>query len=97
MSEIVSRRDFLAASTAMLALGHAPSTFPRDGAPAIIRARAAPTVAVSSSNGLAAIAKAVELADSGADSLDAAVAIAKGCPVLHAGATIQVAETFAAM
>ena len=32
-----------------------------------------------------------------ADSLDAAVAIAKGCPVLHAGATIQVAETFAAM
>jgi hypothetical protein len=32
-----------------------------------------------------------------ADSLDAAVAIAKGCPVLHGGATIQVAETFAAM
>ncbi len=73
MSESVSRRDFLAASTAMLALGHAPSTFPGDRAPAILRARAAPTVAVSSSNGIAAIAKAVELADSGADSLDAAV------------------------
>lgn len=32
-----------------------------------------------------------------ADSLDAAVAIAKGCPVLHGGASVQVAETFAAM
>ncbi len=73
MSESVSRRDFLAASTAMLALGHAPSTFPGDGPPAILRARAAPTVAVSSFNGLAAIARAVELADSGADSLDAVV------------------------
>jgi N4-(beta-N-acetylglucosaminyl)-L-asparaginase len=57
----------------MLALGHAPSTFPGDGPPAILRARAAPTVAVSSFNGLAAIARAVELADSGADSLDAVV------------------------
>jgi hypothetical protein len=32
-----------------------------------------------------------------ADSLDNAVAIAKGCPVLHGGASIEVAETFAAM
>ncbi len=32
-----------------------------------------------------------------ADSLDAAVALAKGCPVLHGGASLQVAETFAAM
>ena len=32
-----------------------------------------------------------------AESLDAAVALAKGCPVLHGGASIQVAETFAAM
>jgi len=32
-----------------------------------------------------------------ADSLDAAVALAKGCPVLQAGASIQVVETFAAM
>ncbi len=32
-----------------------------------------------------------------ADSLDAAVAIAKGCPVLAGGSTIQVVETFAAM
>ena len=32
-----------------------------------------------------------------ADSLDAAVALAKGCPVLQGGASIQVAETFAAM
>jgi hypothetical protein len=32
-----------------------------------------------------------------ADSLDAAVALAKGCPVLQGGASIEVAETFAAM
>ncbi len=32
-----------------------------------------------------------------ADSLDAAVALAKGCPVLAGGASIEVAETFAAM
>jgi hypothetical protein len=32
-----------------------------------------------------------------AGSLDEAVALAKGCPVLHGGASIEVAETFAAM
>jgi hypothetical protein len=32
-----------------------------------------------------------------ADSLDAAVALAKGCPVLQGGAAIQVVETFNAM
>ncbi len=32
-----------------------------------------------------------------ADSLDAAVALAQGCPVLQGGASIQVVETFAAM
>ena len=32
-----------------------------------------------------------------ADSLDQAVEIAKGCPVRHAGASIQVVETVAAM
>lgn len=32
-----------------------------------------------------------------ADSLDAAVALAKGCPVLQAGASVQVVETFEAM
>ena len=32
-----------------------------------------------------------------ADNLDAAVALAKGCPVLQGGASIEVAETFAAM
>ena len=32
-----------------------------------------------------------------AGSLDEAVALAKGCPVLHGGANIEVAETFAAM
>jgi len=32
-----------------------------------------------------------------ADSLDAAVALAKGCPVLHGGAAVQVVETFAVM
>lgn len=32
-----------------------------------------------------------------ADSIDAAVAIAKGCPVLAGGASIQVVETFEAM
>jgi hypothetical protein len=32
-----------------------------------------------------------------ADSLDQAVELAKGCPVLQGGASIDVAETFAAM
>jgi len=32
-----------------------------------------------------------------ADSLDQAVALATGCPVLQGGASIEVAETFAAM
>jgi hypothetical protein len=32
-----------------------------------------------------------------ADNLDAAVALAKGCPVLGGGASVEVAETFAAM
>jgi len=32
-----------------------------------------------------------------ADSLDHAVALAKGCPVLLGGASVQVVETFAAM
>jgi hypothetical protein len=32
-----------------------------------------------------------------ADSLDAAVELAKGCPVLQGGASIQVVETFAVM
>jgi len=32
-----------------------------------------------------------------ADNLDAAVALAKGCPVLGGGASIEVAETFNAM
>ena len=32
-----------------------------------------------------------------ADSLDAAVALAKGCPVLAGGANVLVSETFAAM
>jgi hypothetical protein len=32
-----------------------------------------------------------------ADNLDAAIALAKGCPVLSGGATIEVCETFEAM
>jgi hypothetical protein len=32
-----------------------------------------------------------------ADTLDAAVALAKGCPVLHGGASVQVVETVAIM
>jgi len=32
-----------------------------------------------------------------ADSLDAAVALAKGCPVLHGGASLVVGETFPVM
>jgi len=32
-----------------------------------------------------------------ADSLDEAVALAKGCPVLQGGASVQVVETFAIM
>jgi hypothetical protein len=32
-----------------------------------------------------------------ADSLDAAIELAKGCPVLHGGAAVLVSETFPAM
>ncbi len=32
-----------------------------------------------------------------ADSLDAAVKLAKGCPVIQSGGSVEVAETFAAM
>lgn len=32
-----------------------------------------------------------------ADGIDAAVELAKGCPVVHGGATIDVVETFAVM
>ena len=32
-----------------------------------------------------------------ADSIDAAVALAKGCPVLQGGASVEVAETFEVM
>ncbi len=32
-----------------------------------------------------------------ADDIDSAVSLAKGCPVLHGGASVDVVETFAAM
>jgi hypothetical protein len=32
-----------------------------------------------------------------ADNIDAAIALAKGCPVLHGGAAVLVSETFPAM
>lgn len=72
MTDALSRRDFLSAAAvagAVPSLGRTPAP----GAPAIRRPVAATTVAVSSSNGLPAVRRAVELALRGVDTLDAAV------------------------
>ena len=72
MSQPVSRRTFLGAAGAMAA----SSALPRPliaGAPAIHLPGLAQPVAVSSSNGLRAVTRAVELALGGTDTLDAAV------------------------
>ena len=64
----VSRRTFLGASGLAAATVALPS-----GSAAIIRRGAARPAAVSSSNGLAAVSRAMELVLGGADTLDAAV------------------------
>jgi N4-(beta-N-acetylglucosaminyl)-L-asparaginase len=67
MSPPVSRRTFLGAS----GIAAAAAAFP--AAPALLRRRAARPAAVSSSNGLRAVNRAMELMVRGTDTLDAAV------------------------
>jgi N4-(beta-N-acetylglucosaminyl)-L-asparaginase len=67
MSSPVSRRTFLGAS----GIAAVAATFP--AAPALVRKRAAKPAAVSSSNGLRAVNRAMELILRGTDTLDAAV------------------------
>jgi N4-(beta-N-acetylglucosaminyl)-L-asparaginase len=67
MSSPVSRRTFLGAS----GIAAAAAAFP--AAPALLRRRAAQPAAVSSSNGLRAVNRAMELMRKGTDTLDAAV------------------------
>ena len=67
MSSSVSRRTFLGAS----GIAAAAAAFP--AAPALLRRRAAQPAAVSSSNGLRAVNRAMELMLKGTDTLDAAV------------------------
>jgi N4-(beta-N-acetylglucosaminyl)-L-asparaginase len=67
MSSPVSRRTFLGAS----GIAAAAAAFP--AAPALLRRRAAQPAAVSSSNGLRAVNRAMELMLKGTDTLDAAV------------------------
>jgi N4-(beta-N-acetylglucosaminyl)-L-asparaginase len=66
MSQPVSRRTFLGAS----GLAAAAATFP---APAILRRTVGKSAAVSSTNGLRAVNRAMELMLKGSDTLDAAV------------------------
>jgi N4-(beta-N-acetylglucosaminyl)-L-asparaginase len=73
VSDAVSRRDFLAASTVSLAAAGIPGARSHFPAPAVIVPPPARPVAVASLNGLRAVAKAAKLMASGADTLDAAV------------------------
>src|SRR5918997_254711 len=67
MSQPVSRRTFLGAGGIAAAAAALPA------APAVLRSRAARPAAVSSSNGLRAVSRAMELILGGTDPLDAAV------------------------
>jgi N4-(beta-N-acetylglucosaminyl)-L-asparaginase len=72
---MTTRRDFLKSGAAGLgaaSLGAFPFTTPTVGAPAIIRS-AVPQVAIASGNGVAAVAKAVEVMTAGGDTLEAVV------------------------
>jgi N4-(beta-N-acetylglucosaminyl)-L-asparaginase len=68
MSEPLTRRAFLGASSVAAAAAALPM-----GSPAIIRPSSSRAAAVSSSNGLRAVNRAMELMLGGTDSLDAAV------------------------
>jgi len=71
---MTTRRNFLRATagiSAGIAVGAVP-TGGLSGAPAVLRRRIAP-VAVASGNGLAAVAKAVEVVQAGGDTLDAVI------------------------
>jgi N4-(beta-N-acetylglucosaminyl)-L-asparaginase len=73
MSDGLSRRSFLGAAAA-LAAGAVPAhADPRPAAPYVKRSRVAGFAAVSSSNGLKAVNRAVDLMRQGIDTLDAAV------------------------
>lgn len=75
MSDQVSRRSFLGAAAAAVASGavRPASATPRLEAPFIIRPKVARFAAVSSTNGIRGVARAVELMTQGVDTLDAAV------------------------
>lgn len=72
---MTTRRDFLksgAAGIGAATLGAFPFTTPVTGSPAIIRS-AVPQVAIASGNGVAAVAKAIEVMSAGGDTLEAVV------------------------
>ncbi len=69
----VTRRAFLEGAGALAAFSVLPGAAPSFPAPFVRRSRVATTVAISSANSLAPVARAVELAGKGADTLDAAV------------------------
>ena len=73
MADTLSRRTFLGAGAAALAVGALPKRAGAIEAPALILRGTARPVAVSSANSLAPVAKALELVLQGMDTLDAAV------------------------
>ncbi|HEX9892372.1 MAG TPA: N(4)-(beta-N-acetylglucosaminyl)-L-asparaginase [Gemmatimonadales bacterium] len=73
MSDPVSRRTFLGAAAALAAGAVPAGAEPRSVAPFVPRPRQARIAAVSSSNGLRAVNRAVELMTQGMDPLDAGV------------------------
>lgn len=74
MSDSVSRRTFIGTAAAAVAGSALPETLPAAAsAPWVRRSRAAKLAAVSSGNGVPAVAKAIELMQRGTDTLDAAV------------------------
>ncbi|MFI5234220.1 MAG: N(4)-(beta-N-acetylglucosaminyl)-L-asparaginase [Gemmatimonadales bacterium] len=70
MSDSVSRRDFLAATGAVVAASNVPGSI---GFPAVHTRPPAKAVAVGSANGFRGVQKAVDLVAQGMDTLDAAV------------------------
>lgn len=69
----LTRRDFLGSAGSLAAIAAIPGMATSFPAPFVRRSKVATTVAISSANSLAPVARAVELASKGADTLDAAV------------------------
>lgn len=73
MSDCLSRREFLGATSGVAAGAYMAGAFPAAGAPAVhIRSQSRP-VAVASANGLRAVQRAGQLLAQGVDTLDAAI------------------------